>query len=272
MIVKDEQNKRVKLIAYDPNELAASVVDLERAAQEQEATKLIIYARKADVPAFLDYGYHQEGTIDGFYNGADAQMLVKYVTEERGASIAPEEAEAIVQLSLERQKGTETKTKPLPDGYELSEATEDDAQELAALYGIVFPVYPTPMDDPNYVRKTMQASTYYCVVRSAGKIVCAASAEVDPTFGSAEMTDCATHPDHLGKGLLQPVMVALEKKMEEMGIYYLYTLTRAQSQGMNVTAAKLGYNYRGRLVNNCTIVSGYEDMNIWVKPLRPTVE
>lgn len=272
MILEDKQNRRVKLLDYDTEKIAALLAELERSAQESEATKLIIYAKKADVETFESHGFKQEGTIDGFYNGENAQMLCRYVTQERATSVNPQLAEEIVQISLARQSEGVSQAKELPEGFILSEATEEDAEELARLYGIVFPVYPTPMNDPAYIKKTMQASTYYSVIRAEGKIVCAASAEVDPDFGSAEMTDCATHPDFLGKGLLQPVMIALEQKMEEMGIYYLYTLTRAQSAGMNITAAKQGYRYRGRLINNCTIVSGYEDMNIWVKPLRETRE
>lgn len=270
MIIDDKQNQRVKLLSYDAAKIPELVAELTNAARESEATKMIIYAKKADVASFLKYGFHQEGMIDGFYNGENAQMLCRYLTEERTASVNPELAEEIVQLSRARQAGEASEEKPLPEGYVLTEATKADAEELATLYGIVFPVYPTPMNDPAYIKKTMQASTCYAVMRTEGKIVCAASAEVDPELGSAEMTDCATHPDYLGKGLLQPVMIALEKKMEEMGIYYLYTLTRALSQGMNITAAKQGYQYRGRLINNCTIASGYEDMNIWVKPLRET--
>ncbi|RNB85002.1 putative beta-lysine N-acetyltransferase [Brevibacillus fluminis] len=270
VLLTDEQNKRVKLMAYESEKIAELVAELEQLAKDTDATKLIIYAKKADIPTFTTFGYQQEGTIDGFYNGANAHMLCRYTTQERATSAEPQTADEIVTASLARQSTESVKAKELPTGYVLTEATEADAVELAQLYGIVFPVYPTPMNDPAYVKKTMQASTYYSVIRAEGKIVCAASAEVDPQFGSAEMTDCATHPDYLGKGLLQPVMIALEEKMEAMGIYFLYTLTRAQSAGMNITAAKQGYHYRGRLINNCTIVSGYEDMNIWVKPLRET--
>ncbi len=268
-IIVDTDNKRLKVHRYDPQRITELVAELERLSGETEATKHIIYAKKADVAAFLEQGFLQEGRIDGFFNGENAYMLSRFVTEERATSVNEELAEANLAASLAK---TPAAPRPLPDKYELLPATEADAAELAALYGLVFATYPTPMNDPAYVLKTMRNSTYYYVVRTAGRIVCAASAEVDPAFGSAELTDCATHPDFLGQGLLQPIFVALEEKMAEMGIYYLYTLTRAQSAGMNITAAKQGYTYRGRLVNNCTIFSGYEDMNIWVKSLKDVWE
>ncbi|GED25286.1 putative beta-lysine N-acetyltransferase [Brevibacillus agri] len=267
-LVDDRQNRRVKLHLYDRARLKEYDQMLRQVAEKSNATKLIVYGKKRDVAEWLALGYRQEGVIDGFFRGENAYMLTAYVTEERATSTAPELAEEILALSLAKAGAGEEK--PLPEGYSMRPATEADAEELARLYGLVFATYPTPMDDPHYVRKTMQEGTVYFVVEHAGKIACAASAEVSERMGSAEMTDCATHPDHAGKGLLQPLFCALEKKMEEAGIYYLYTLTRAQSAGMNVTAAKMGYEYRGRLINNCTIFSGFEDMNIWVKPLRQT--
>ncbi len=39
---------------------------------------------------------------------------------------------------------------------------------------------------------------------------------------------------------------------------------------MNNVFHRLGYEFNGRLVNNCDIFGAYEDMNIWVKDLRST--
>lgn len=269
-LVIDQQNRRVKLHRYEQTQISEWNKRLQELAIESDATKLIVYGKKEDIPAWQAEGYTLEGTIDGFFHGQTAHMLTRYLTKERATSVAPELAEEILALSL--AKAGKAEGKVLPDGYFLREATEADAEELASLYALVFATYPTPMDDPHYIRKTMQEGTVYFVVEYDGAIACAASAEVTERMGSAEMTDCATHPNHGGKGLLQPLFIALEHRMEEAGIYYLYTLTRAQSAGMNVTAAKMGYEYRGRLINNCTIFSGYEDMNIWVKPLRPIQE
>jgi len=269
-VVVDGQNRRVKLHVYKPGQMEEMDLLLRRLATESDATKLIVYGKKADVERWAALGYAQEGVIEGFFHGENAQMLACYLTKERATSAAPELAEEILALSLGKKGNGETK--PLPEGYAMRVADEQDADELARLYALVFATYPTSMDDPAYVRKTMKEGTRHMVVEHAGKIACAASAEVSERMGSAEMTDCATHPDHAGKGLLQPLFTALERKMEESGIYYLYTLTRAQSPGMNVTAAKMGYRYRGRLINNCKIFSGYEDMNIWVKPLRSVRE
>lgn len=268
--VVDEPNQRIRLLRYDRERLEQIHEHLLGLAKAKDLHKLIVYAKKADCARWQQLGYRQEGVIDGFFRGENAHMMSLFLTEERATSRAPQLADEIVALSL--QKAGTRAQQTLPAGYTLREAIEADAEALAQLYGLVFPVYPTPMNDPAYVRQTMREHTFYCVVEKDAKIVSAASAEVSPAFGSAEMTDCATHPAYTGQGLLQPLFFALEEKLQAMGIYYVYTLTRAQSHAMNITAAKLGYAYRGRLINNCIIYSGYEDMNIWVKSFRPTWE
>ncbi|UFJ43115.1 putative beta-lysine N-acetyltransferase [Brevibacillus humidisoli] len=268
--IVDEPNQRIRVLRYDRARLRELHDYLGELAEEKCLTKLIVYAKKADLPVWEELGYRREGVIDGFFQGENAQMMSRFLTDERASSSAVELADEIIHISLQKAEAPANQTMPV--GYRLRDGVEADAEALAQLYRMVFPVYPTPMDDPAYIRKTMREHTHYCVVEADGKIVSAASAEVTPAFGSAEMTDCATHPDYAGRGLLQPLFFALEEKLQAMGIYYLYTLTRAQSHGMNITAAKMGYTYRGRLINNCVIFSGFEDMNIWVKSFRPTWE
>lgn len=55
--------------------------------------------------------------------------------------------------------------------------------------------------------------------------------------------------------------------MKEKGIPHLFSLTRAVSTGMNMVIAKLGFEYKGRLIQNSQISGDFEDMNIWVKEL-----
>ena len=55
--------------------------------------------------------------------------------------------------------------------------------------------------------------------------------------------------------------------MKSSGILNAYTIARAISPGMNITFARLGYHYGGRLVNNTQISGGLESMNIWYKSL-----
>jgi len=266
-IVIDPHNQRIRVLSYGTEQIPEIHQGLVDIAKEKGLDKIIVYAKKADCPAFLLRGYQQEGKIDGFFQGENAHMLSLFLSEERRLSRAPEVAEANLLVSL--QKAGQASKRELPEAYRIRVATLEDAGQLSRLYLQVFSAYPTPMDDPAYVKKTMAEGTYYVVAEKDGEIACAASAEISQAFGSAELTDCATDPGHAGKGLLQPLFFALEAHLEKQGIFYLYTLTRAQSAAMNITAAKQGFQYRGRLINNCIIATGFEDMNIWVKPLRP---
>lgn len=60
---------------------------------------------------------------------------------------------------------------------------------------------------------------------------------------------------------------ALEKEMAGEDIVHVFSLARASSFGMNAVLYHSGYQYGGRLINNCFIAEGLENMNIWCKQL-----
>jgi putative beta-lysine N-acetyltransferase len=267
-VLIDRPNQRIKIMECTPLLFTNSFLDqLAELEKETKSSKTIIYAKKAEVEFFLTYGFHLEGYIDGFFNGQNAYILARFSLPERAVSQTMHEADAVLQMVQNDTKPI-SRDKELPDGMVMRKAKLMDADPLAALYRSVFKSYPSPMDDPKYIKKVMQDHTWFMVIEHADKIVCAASAEVTPKNNCAELTDCATLSDYRGQSLLSHLFYSLEDWLEEQGIYYLFSLTRSLSPGMNLTTARHGYSYRGRLVNNCDIYSGFEDMNIWVKPLR----
>jgi beta-lysine N6-acetyltransferase len=135
------------------------------------------------------------------------------------------------------------------------------------LYREVFQIYPTPLHDPEYVKKTMKEGTIYYVFFHQGKIVSAASAEVNSFYKNAELTDCATLKDHRKYGLMKIILRELEAELRMQGIFCAYSIARSLSFGMNAVLFQLGYKYRGRLMNNCYIYDKLENMNMWVKNL-----
>ncbi len=108
---------------------------------------------------------------------------------------------------------------PPPKEYELKKADESCAEELSALYRQVFQIYPTPLHDSKYVKKTMNDGTIYYVFFYQGKIVSAASAEINDFYKNAELTDCATLPDHRQYGLMKILLQELENELQQKGIY-----------------------------------------------------
>lgn len=268
-VILDPQNQRVKVMNVQTSNLDGGYIHhLQAIEKETGFTKTIIYSKKGDVDFFLNHGFHQEGKIDGFFNGQNAYILAKFQSQERAESKLKKEEDEIITLA--KQNANRAERKSLPETMNIRMAQSSDANQLSELFQVVFKTYPTPVHEPDYIKQVMSEDTTFMVVEVENQIVSVASAEVSSDLGSVEMTDCATHPDFRGHGLLSYLFFALEEVMEKMGIYFLYSLTRAQSPAMNITASKHGYQYRGRLVNNCDIFSGYEDMNIWVKPLKPT--
>jgi len=59
----------------------------------------------------------------------------------------------------------------------------------------------------------------------------------------------------------------MENEVRAKGIKTAYTIARAASAGMNVTFAKGGYHFGGRLINNTNISGRIESMNVWFKSL-----
>jgi putative beta-lysine N-acetyltransferase len=111
----------------------------------------------------------------------------------------------------------------------------------------------------------MKDGTVFAYIENGQQIVSAASAEINRKFKNAELTDCATLPQAAGQGHMKKLLSFLEQQLQAEGIGCCYTIARAESVSMNKAFAQLGYTYGGRLVNNCFIYSGIEDMNVWYK-------
>lgn len=206
-----------------------------------------------------------EGIYKGYFLGEDAFCMALYFDVERRTSDDWLEEDRIlgqVQRLPAKQERPE-----VPDGFTLRHAGETDAGRLSALYGGIFHTYPTPMADPEYVRKVLREGTVFYVIEQADSLVSAASAEIDGQYRNAEITDCATLPDYRKHGLMRLLIGALEEELVARNIRCAYSLSRALSFGMNAALRQLGYRYGGRLTKNCSIYTKFEDMNLWNKTL-----
>ncbi|MQR96377.1 putative beta-lysine N-acetyltransferase [Fictibacillus phosphorivorans] len=238
---------------------------LEEEAEINGFHKIIVKSKKDDIDAWQELGYINEGEFKGYFNGATAYAMCKYLKNERRNSEYWIEEDRILKDVLKLEKGT--KNQPLQIEYTLRMADVQDAKSLAELYGNVFQVYPTPMNDIEYVREMIESGTLFCIIEHEGRIVSAASADVNDTYNNAEITDCATTPEHRKFGLMKHLVDQLEKELFQRKIYCSYSIARALSFGMNAVFHQKDYLFKGRLANNCKIFDKYEDMNIWVKDL-----
>jgi beta-lysine N6-acetyltransferase len=113
----------------------------------------------------------------------------------------------------------------------------------------------------------MDDGTIFLYIEDNGEIISSASAEINIRYHNAELTDCATLPQHRKGGYMKHLLSGLEEQLKAEHIYCAYTIARALSYGMNAAFYQLGYDYQGRLANNCYIFDKMEDMNVWMKDL-----
>ncbi|WP_034672038.1 putative beta-lysine N-acetyltransferase [Ectobacillus panaciterrae] len=259
----DHFNERIRVDYYLGN-VPDLVKKTEMLAQEYQYTKLIIKARQEHLYSFLHAGYTIEAVVNGYFQGSDAFFVTRYNSQDRRNSLYWSKGDEIVAAVF---KTDTVKEKMIPEGYIIRKAAKADAGKLAGLYGQVFQIYPTPLNEAAYVEKTMEEGTVYWVYEKDGIIVSAASAEIDFSQRNAELTNCATLEDHRKHGLMKELLKQLEKDLRSQSVYCAYTIARSLSYGMNAAFWQLGYTYTGRLTNNCYIFNKLEDMNVWVKDL-----
>lgn len=261
-------NQRVRVLSFQASDHAALAAELIRLTQAQGLSKLFLKARAADAAPLTAAGLTREAVIEGYFDGEDAVVLSHFLTEQRAQRSA--DAEELRGLEALVAAPVPERTRTLSPGYDARCATAADAEELARLYKEVFGTYPFPIFDPAYLIAVMQSHVVFLLVRDeAGRLVAAASAEVDAELRSAEMTDFATHPSQRGKGLALFLLEGLEAEMGHRGVPNLFTLARSSIMGMNKVFHHLGYRYTGRLVKNCHIGGAFEDMLCWCKRLEP---
>lgn len=258
----DPFNKRIRVDDYRGNVLKV-LKRTEMLAKEWKAEKTIIKGRQEDFYIFIEKGYLLEGSIDRYFLGSQCYLFTKYYSAERRSNIYHIEEDQTIHDIYNLTK-TPNIEKP-PKQYKLRKASEHDAKKLALLYERVFEIYPTPLNNHEYIKKTMKEGTIYYVYEIDGEIVSASSADINTFYKNAEITDCATLPHHRKFGLLKSLIVSLEEELASIGIFCVYSIARALSFGMNAALFQLGYHYRGRLTNNCYIFNKLEDMNVWVK-------
>ena len=261
----DYYNRRLKILDYEAENYTNMIRRLAWLAESNDFDKIFVKARKQDFQQFLSHGYMMEGVLKYYFCGEDAYVLSRFSSFDRVHSEdLVKEAQLIEELIY--HSAEEKKRRKNPHA-EIIRAAEEHIPLLVYIYRSVFETYPSPLTNPDYIKSTMDRNIIYKLAIKDGKALAAASADIDRKHLNAEMTDCATKPESQGKGLMQLILSSLEEDLRKEGIMTAYTLARGMSIGMNRVFHRLGYEFSGRLINNCDIFGRFEDMNIWVKRL-----
>lgn len=266
----DEKNRRLVVKGYPKGTklslFAEQLIDL---AVEKKLEKIWVWAMPADVPEFLRSGFCVEGNL---FSGNYEEFVVSlayYVSEARGYS-EKLESENIITHSVRNEPINPWQS--LPQEMELKLLNESFAEQISQLLAKVFTSYPSPVEDPHYIRSLVRQGNIFAGAFSKGKLIGVAAAYPDRILNRCEMTDCATIEEYRGHSLCERLLMLLEREVQKHGSFSLFTLARAQSYGMNRVFHKLGYSYQGRLINNCDIAGAFEDMNLWVRSTSITEE
>ncbi|MCY8377089.1 putative beta-lysine N-acetyltransferase [Bacillus inaquosorum] len=259
----DDFNKRIRVVRYD-GAIEKALPDIVAAAKVEDAEKIIVYTKQHDEAVLAKHLFVPEGFLKGYYLGHPACLMVRYLTEKRRQTDSYIEEQETIEALYRTAPHHRSETTPV---FTMRKAKTNDMYQLSMLYKKVFRTYPTPVFDPAYIEKTMNENTMYYVMFDHDRLISAANADINPELGHAEITDCAVLPEYRGRSLTSLLIGALEKEMAEKDIFHVFSLARAASFGMNAVLYHSGYQYGGRLINNCYIAEGLENMNIWCKHL-----
>ena len=264
-VILSPLNRRVQVKDYDAQDYSAMAAELRALATANGYGKVWVKARASEREELELAGFAYEAVIPGFYDGQDAVSMAIFAAEDRCERPHRMKEEEILAHACSGSPRDDFR--PLPESHTSAIFTPGDAEDLAALYAEVFPTYPYPITEPEYLRKTAASHIIYRLVRNeTGQLVAAASAEVMPELHNSEMTDFASLPSERGKGLAQFLLRMLEEDAKErFGVRHMYTIARALSFGMLRTFHNCGYLHSGTLVNNCNISGQFETMHVFYR-------
>ena len=212
---------------------------------------------------FLRAGFATEAEIPGFFSGRRAALfMASYLKNSREQEDDLAVLKDILHIA-EDKRGTAV---PPPDArFILRPCTRQDVPVMAEIYRRTFASYPFPIYEEDYLLETMRSHVAYFGAEVDGALVALASAEMDREAANVEMTDFATLPEQAGNNLALHLLRLMEQAMQEEKIRTAYTIARAASPAMNITFARAGYCFAGRLKNNTNISGRIESMNVWYK-------
>ncbi len=258
------ENNRIYIMKYsekDRDDVDEKITEL---LAKYNFSKIFAKIPKKFSKYFEDLGYEKEAEIPKFFSGEeDVIFFSKFIDPKRKKLENKEELDNVIEVCKNKKPVSDFKLKS--DKFTMRKTTEKDAEAMAILYKKVFPSYPFPIFDPNYLIETMRDNIIYYGIWENDKLVSLASAEMDLKSKNSEMTDFATLPEYRGHGFALTLLHALEEEIKPLGIKTLYTIARAKSFGMNITFKKSNYTFSGVLKNNTNISGDIESMNVWYK-------
>lgn len=259
-------NNRIYLLSASNTEIYSLPERLIAIAREKGYGKIFGKLNEIQSLPFISQKYIIEARALNMYpHSREGLFLAYYIDDERKNEDEKEIYEKNLKLAR-CKKGSKTEQLDMRR-FSIRTCRESDIPSMTSIYKTVFPTYPFPIHDENYLLKTMKENVNYYCIESNDEIIALSSAEKDMDFSYVEMTDFATLPDWRGNGLAVHLLRMMGREMKKQGLRYSFTIARAASPGMNITFARRNYTYGGRLKNNTNISGKIQSMNVWYKTL-----
>ena len=256
---------RVYLMEMADNDMPNLLPSINKLAKKENYGKIFAKVPAHWASTFTNDGFHTEALVPGLFRGEkDGHFMGKFLDQTRSIDPQREETERILALAKKTDIAQNNNTSK---DYTIRTCTTDDCNAMADCYKTIFPSYPFPVHDPNFLATTMADHVTYFGVWHRGKLAALASAEQYHQNGNVEMTDFLTLPDHRRQGLARELLTTMDHTLQQQGLTMAYTIARALSTGMNITFAKAGYRHGGTLTNNTQICGRIETMQVWYKNL-----
>ncbi len=267
LVQHGKHSDRVYLMKLHPDDAETIIPKLLYLANIHQYGKIFCKVPAFAKDLFSKAYFIAEAEIPQFYKGTDNVYFYSLFPRQERSLLDQEvkrEIEDCLKKALKYQNTFESSSSV---NVNIRKLSMKDMSDLARLYQTVFPSYPFPIHDQDYLVRTMQSHVDYFGIWENDLLIAASSAEKDEKALNAEMTDFATLPDHRGKGCSAELLHHMEKHLQESQFQTAFTIARAHSPGMNITFAKLGYAYGGLLINNTQISGRIESMHVWYKNL-----
>ena len=276
IIQHGKHNNRLYVMSLSKKDFPNIIDKLDIMASENGYSKIFAKVPSFARDKFAENGYRVEASIPRSHFGQERiYFMGKYFDISRMFDDKIEDINKILDVSRSKENISENKVVKLdlPMGFKYEICNESHISQMANLYGKVFVTYPFPINDPEYIRKTMNENFIYFSIKKDDNIVALSSSEMDTNLQNVEMTDFATRPEYQGKGFALYLLHKMENEMRKRNMQVAYTISRSMSYGINILFAKMGYKYGGTLTNNTNIsvnkdthnLKNFESMNIWHK-------
>ncbi len=268
VIQHGKHNDRVYIMKILDENFKEVIKKAEDLAKENKYGKIFAKVPFSMGEEFEKRDFILEGTIPEFFaSNQECLFYSKYFSNERYEDNFEDEHEECLRKAFNSTAKLNEERTFEENEIEVVVAEKENAKDIASLLENVFPTYPFPVFDKDYILKTMDDNVKYYCYYDGNILAGVSSSEKDSYNKNAEMTDFAVREEYRGKGIPKALLRAMEKDLKEEEYRILYTIARAGNPGINILFARESYIFSGKVVNNTNISGNIESMNLWYKKI-----